>query len=275
MPERSNPVIVSRQNPKLRALRRLRTDRDDALLLEGPRLVEEAVRLGLPIETSVATPDFLAAPGGLELAAKLPRRPLEVSPALLRELSDVDSPQGILAATRLARGGPAELPQVAGGIYVFAEGLQDPGNLGALARSIEAIGGSGLALAPHSAHPNHPRAVRSSAGSLLRLAVARRSTAEDLERRLSGVEPRWIALTPRGGESLYQANLSGTLVLAVGAEGGGLRPETVARCELEVTIPTVAAVESLNATVAASVALFEIRRRREADGQEPARQANA
>ena len=258
-------MIVSRQNPKLREIRRLRRERDgDGLLLEGPNLIEEAVRLDLPLETVLATPDFLGGNAARELAARLPRRPLEVSPPLLRELSDVDSPQGILAVARLRRPGPEGLPLKRAGVYVFAEGLQDPGNLGALARSVEAAGGAGLALAPGGAHPNHPRALRSSAGSLLRLAVVHRASLDALDERLGKIAPRWAALVPRDGESLYEADLTGTLVLAVGAEGSGLTAATRERCDLAVTLPAAPAVESLNATVAAAIALFEIRRQRSA-----------
>ncbi|HYG62440.1 MAG TPA: TrmH family RNA methyltransferase, partial [Thermoanaerobaculia bacterium] len=74
--------------------------------------------------------------------------------------------------------------------------------------------------------------------------------------------PRWAALVPRGGEGLYSASLAGTLVLAVGAEGPGLSPALGERAGLRLTIPIEPPVESLNATVAAALVLFEWRRRR-------------
>ena len=93
---------------------------------------------------------------------------------------------------------------------------------------------------------------------------------EALERHLAGAPggasagrgPRWIALATRGGDGLWDADLDGCLVLALGAEGSGLSPELAARCTLELTIPLAPPVESLNAAVAASLVLFEIRRRR-------------
>lgn len=254
-------MIVSRQNPKLKTIRRLHQCKGNRAVLEGPHLIEEARRLGLELEAVLATPDFLVAARGARLAAALSPSPLEVAPQLLRELSDVDAPQGILAVAKLPRATRGSLPIVDGGRYLFAEGLQDPGNLGALARSAEASGVNGLALGTGSAHPNHPRALRASAGSLLRLPVVRETTPE----RLDDLRARWLALVPRGGQSLFEADLSGSLVLALGSEGGGLRPETRERCDLEITIPIDPEVESLNATVAAAVALFEIQRRRLAD----------
>ncbi len=257
-------MIVSRQNPKLKAIRKLRGTAGDAVLLEGPHLVEEAIRLGLPFETVLATPDFLDTAAGRRIGSEITPRPLEVSPSLLAEVTDVDSPQGVLAVATLARSGPAELPRVAGGLYVYAEGMQDPGNLGALARTLEAAGGTALALSAGSVHPNHPRALRSSAGSLLRLPLARPACVEELDAALAEIGPTWVALSPRGGQPLFDTELTGTLVLAIGAEGSGLGAATERRCELAVTIPTAAEVESLNAAVAASIALFEIRRQRTA-----------
>ncbi|MFY9823380.1 MAG: RNA methyltransferase, partial [Thermoanaerobaculia bacterium] len=115
---------------------------------------------------------------------------------------------------------------------------------------------------PGCVHPNHPRALRASAGSLLRLPVAVNAEPDDLDRRLASVHPRWAALVPRDGADLYRADLAGTLVLAVGAEGPGLSAAVIARTSLRLTIPMEPAVESLNATVAAALVLFELRRRR-------------
>lgn len=224
--------------------------------------MEEAVAGGVALEEVLVTPEFAASDAGRRLAGRLGRQPLVVAPDLLRRLADADAPQGVLAVAGLPRLGPAALPRRPGGVYLFAEGLQDPGNLGALARTAEAAGAAGLALAPGSAHPNHPRALRASAGSLLRIPVALGCEPDDIEGRLAGLASRWIALVPRGGEPLYQAALEGTLILAVGAEGPGISAPLAARAQVRLTIPVEPAVESLNATVAAALVLFELRRRR-------------
>ncbi len=255
-------MIESRQNPRLKEIRRLRRVRGPEALLEGPKLVAEALRLGMALETVLATPDFLVGAEGRRLAARLHRAPLEVAPPLLRELGDADSPQGLLAVARIERGGVEALPLVADGVYLFLDGLQDPGNLGALARTAEAAGAAGLALGAGSVHPNHPRALRASAGSLLRIPVAVDADPGALDERLAPLAPRWAALAPRGGIDPWEAELEGALVLAVGAEGPGLSEAVASRAELALSVPAAGAVESLNATVAAALVLFEIRRRR-------------
>jgi TrmH family RNA methyltransferase len=255
-------MITSRQNQRLKDIRRLRRSKGDRALLEGPHLVQEALAAGIVLEEILATTAFLETSEGGRLARSFPMPPLEVSPGVLEDLTDADSPRGLLAVARLPRSGIEALPVRSGRPYLYLDGLQDPGNLGALARVAEAAGAAGLALSLGCAHPNHPRALRASAGSLLRLPVAIAVEPEALEARLSPVHPRWAALVPRDGENLYQAPLDGTLILAVGAEGPGLSPSLLSRAGLRLTIPMDSAVESLNATVAAALVLFEAHRRR-------------
>jgi RNA methyltransferase, TrmH family len=254
-------MITSRKNSQLKTIRRLRRSKDDRALLEGPHLISEALNAGHDLSCVLATPEFLDSDPGRRLAPRLEGLLRDVDSRLLAEVTDSDSPRGIVAVARLLRPTAAELPRVEGGTYVYAEGLQDPGNLGAVVRAAEASGAAAVCLSPESAHPNHPRALRASAGSLLRLPVATCST-EALADRLTPLVPTWAALVPRGGQSLFEAPLAGCVVLVLGAEGSGLTPELQRRANLELTIPLAPPVESLNAAVAAAVALFELRRRR-------------
>jgi TrmH family RNA methyltransferase len=256
-------MILSRHNKTFKDIRRLRRSKGDLALLEGPHLVSEGLEAGLELETVLATPEFLATAEGAALARRLPSSPLEISPELLAEFADADSPKGLLAVARLPRSGVEGLPVRPGAPYLYLDGLQDPGNLGALARVAESAGVAGLALAPGTVHPSHPRALRGSAGSLLRLPVAIGVTPTALLDHLAAATPRWAALVPRGGSDLYSTPLSGTLVLALGAEGPGLSPAAAALADLRLTIPLAPPVESLNAVVAAALVLFEVRRQRQ------------
>ncbi len=261
-------MIASPQNKKIKDIRRLLRCKGEWTLLEGPHLVAAALEAGAALETVLATAAFLATPEGRRLTtamAAMAAPPLVVEPKVLERLADADSPRGIAALARLPRGGAEALPAVPGGLYLYLEGLQDPGNLGALARTAEAAGAAGIALSPGAASPNHPRALRASAGSLLRLPAAVGVEPEDLEARLAPLGPRWAALVPRGGQDLYgplDLPAAAPLVLALGAEGPGLSAALARRAALRLTIPLEPPVESLNATVAAALALFELRRRR-------------
>lgn len=254
-------MITSRQNQRLKDIRRLKRSKASLALLEGEHLVREALMSSVVLVEVLATPEFLASPAGIELARRMPLPIEAVAAGALDSLADTDSPPGILAIAELPRSGVAALPSIRNGIYLFADGLQDPGNVGALARTAEAAGAVGLALAPGSASANHPRALRASAGSLLRLPIAVEVQPHQLDRHLEDLAPYWITLVPRDGISLFEAQWSGTLVVALGAEGPGVSEAVRSRSDLEVTIPLAPPVESLNATVAAALTLFEIRRR--------------
>ena len=255
-------MITSRQNTSLKGIRRLRRCKGERALLEGPHLVTEALDAGIALEQVLVTPEFSDSTEGRRLQSRLSRSPTRAAAGALASVMDADSPRGVVAVAVLPRRGVEALPRRTDEVYLFLDGLQDPGNLGALTRTAEAAGVAGVALAPGTVHPNHPRALRASAGSLLRLPVAREVTFDELERHLASLSPTLIALDPRDGRDLYGELPVGTRILAVGAEGPGLSEEVVRHARVRLTIPVEAPVESLNATVAAALVLFEMRRRR-------------
>lgn len=273
-------MIRSPKNRWLKDIRRLRRSKDGGrLLLEGPHLVMEALDADFALEAALATRGFLDAASEDEecqqLLARLPRPPLEVDANLLDELADADSPKGLVAIAsrapcRLADISPAKSQRA---VYVYADGIQDPGNFGALARVAEAAGALALLAGPGCCRPEHPRALRASAGSLLRLPTVEGVRVDELDEHLgaedeqTGDEPgaRWLSLHPRDGTDLYSgafwSGIAGPIILAVGGEGPGLGNEVARRTDDYLTIPMRGPVESLNATVAAAIALFEIARR--------------
>jgi TrmH family RNA methyltransferase len=262
-------TIRSPRNETLKDIRRLRRSKGDHALLEGPHLLAEALRARLEPTTVLMSPDFLATPSGRALQGRLPRPALEVEAPLLASLMDADSPRGVLAVVSLPRPTVFELPP--GDLYLYLDHIQDPGNLGALARVAEAAGVAGLALSPGCVHTNHPRALRASAGSLLRLPVAADVGFADLLHRFQAPEAAatWTALVAHGGENLYHTALPRPVLLLLGSEGQGLEPQAEAAAHRRLTIPLAPAVESLNVSTAAAITLFELRRRQRATGNQP------
>ena len=258
-----DPVIVSRDNPKLREIRRAKYCKDHRALLEGPHLIREAASASVHFDSILATPEFMRSAAAEEVLTCLPFSPIEVASNLLEEFADSDSPRGIVGVARLQRGGIEALVWSADSIFIFVDGIQDPGNLGALARVAEATGVSGLILAPGTVHPNHPRALRASAGSLLRLPVVMGVNPNDLGASLpESLTAQWVGLIPRGGELLQTTALKPPLVLALGSEGLGLSTATQDLISTEISVPMQAPVESLNVAVTAAVVLYELLRRR-------------
>lgn len=255
-------MISSRRNERIKTIRDLRACKDEIAFLEGPHLVEEMLATGLECLEALVTPDFMARPTGRRLADRLAREPLAVSASVLASVSDAATPQGVLAVVKLPRRGVGGLPLIAGGVYIFLDHIQDPGNLGALIRSAEATSVAGVALTHGCAHPNNPKALRASGGSLLRMPLAVNAGLEEILAHLSPIAPALVALESGRGDDFYETDLSGAMVLALGSEGAGLDPSLSERADLRITIPVAAPVESLNVTVAASVVLHDLARRR-------------
>ena len=143
--------------------------------------------------------------------------------------------------------------------------VQDPGNVGAIARVAEAGGATGLIAAGASADPFGWKALRGSMGSSLRLPVVSASAAEaiaDARRH----DCRIVAAVPRDGRTLYDAQLGGPVAILIGGEGAGLPPALCDSADERVTIPMAPPVESLNTAVAAALVVYEARRQRAHDG---------
>jgi TrmH family RNA methyltransferase len=140
--------------------------------------------------------------------------------------------------------------------------VQDPGNLGAIARVAEAAGASGLVVAGTGADPFGWKAVRGSMGSMLRLPIVLSDTADSAVDEAQRQGCRIVAAVPRKGQPLYGVNFEGALAVLIGAEGAGLPESLVERADAKVTIPMKPPVESLNTAVTAALILYEARRQR-------------
>jgi TrmH family RNA methyltransferase len=256
---------LSPRNPKValaRALARDRKEREAAGLavLEGVRLAEEAVAAGLEIHYALYTQELAARERGAALLAALQERgvPLyPVSAETLGRAADTQTPQGIVAVFRPRRWTLADLPR---GLVVLTDHLQDPGNLGTVIRSLEAMGGVGL-VAGGGVDPLSPKVIRSAMGSLFRLPVVTGET-EPLLGALKAQGRRVYVADAGGALTPWEADLSGDAILVVGNEGAG--PSDAARrlADGVISIPMIGPTESLNASVAASLLIYEAMRQR-------------
>jgi RNA methyltransferase, TrmH family len=238
--------IVSPHNPRLQELRRLRRRRERTrsarFLAEGEDLVAAAAAAGWePVSGyRVAGGHAAAHAGGSDFA--------EVEPAALAAVSTLGSGTRVIGvyAQRWST-----VP--AGPLCVYLHGVSDPGNVGTVLRAAQAFGASCVALGPACADPYSPKAVRASMGAIFNVALARAGAIAELpgERVALVTDPSPPAQPLRGPAD-------GPLTLLVGAEREGLPVEVVAACERVAYIPI--ASDSLNAAMAATVALYEMTR---------------
>ena len=241
----SNQVLTSPENEVARRLRRLAARRDPGeVLLEGPRVIREAVAAGVSIE-------LLALREGDSLDGVPAAEVVVLSRGLFRAVTQVETPQGALA---VARAGWRSLDEAreaarrAGWPLVLLDGVQDPGNAGAIVRSAAAAGAPAVVALPGSADLLGPKAVRASAGNIFRVVVARAGWDD-----LAGL--RLVGAAAAGGSDPAAVDWRAVDGIVLGGEAHGLsRPDLQT-----VTIPVAAGVESLNVAAAAAVLLFAIR----------------
>ncbi|MCB9914078.1 MAG: RNA methyltransferase [Planctomycetes bacterium] len=243
-------VIRSRTNALLKRVGAALAGRErDVVVLEGERLVRDALRAGVELEVALVAESRAAELGDLAAPLRV------VADELLARASALESSPGVLALARppQTRTLDALNPRGARLVLVVA-GVQDPGNLGALARSAEAAGAGALVCLAGGARPFGPKALRGSMGSLLRLPVHAAAEAAALADTLAARGYRQVCAATRGGARWDRFDWSGPIALWVSGETSEL-PDVTARFE-HVTIPMHGDVESLNVTVAASLLLF-------------------
>ena len=243
-------AIESPSNPLVREISRSLEERTH-FLLEGEKAILDAVAARLPLDHVLH--DASVRPGRLSALSSV--RPRLVSRAVLERLADSKTPQHLLAVARRRDVAAAEILAREGPV-VFLFGIQDPGNLGAIVRVGEAAGAAGVVAAPGTADFFHPRAVRASAGSVLRIPVSGRVSFEPFASGAKEAGRAVCGAVAAGGEDPFSAPLPPRSVLVVGSEGAGLPAGAYRYLDRKLTIPMRPPVDSLNAAVAAALLLY-------------------
>lgn len=261
-------IVQSKQNARLKELRRAltRPGRDDRGLvaLEGPHLLEEALRADLRVHCVFLAQQNEALLHGMDL---LPATEvLLTAPGLLEDVLSTETPQPVAALIEPPDWTWAHLLNSrtsAPALIVVLAGIQDPGNLGTILRSAEAFGAHGVVCLPGTVSEWNPKAIRASAGSVLRVPVIATTAANCFE-QLREASIHVLTTAVREANPIGDANLTGPVAFLIGNEGNGVPPEIAVHAHETVTIPCPGPVESLNAAVALSVLLYETARQRNA-----------
>jgi RNA methyltransferase, TrmH family len=225
-------TITSPHNQKLKEIRKLRMrkrwrERAGRFVAEGEDLLEAADAAGwTAVERFVAAGSGLA---GIEVDARL-----------------LESASGIASGTRALAVYEERWAQPNGPLCVYLHAVHDPGNVGTIVRSAEAFGGSCVVIGPGTADPFGPKAVRASMGSVFGVPLAR-------EGALPGLK---VALVPGQGVPVRALELADQVTLMIGAERDGLPEDVIRTADLVAHIPIES--DSLNAAMAATVALYEL-----------------
>jgi TrmH family RNA methyltransferase len=254
--------LTSRDNPKVRRWAKLVRDaklrkKEGRLLIEGPHLVEAALRAGLQPHVILISERAQDDPeiAGLTAGAT----PVVLSERVFASVVEVETPAGIAAEV--------SMPSVTKkGDTVFLEGVQDPGNAGTIMRSAAAFGVACVVLDRACADAWSPKAMRAGMGAHFALQV---STIASLEEELGRFAGRILCAVPRKGADLKSADLSGRIGWLFGAEGRGVSAAAAKHADLKVSIPMAPGSESLNVAAAAAICFCEAFSRRAAGSSAP------
>lgn len=255
----SAPGALGARHPEVDRLRRLlrrRSDRtaEGAFVLEGPKLLAEALAAGAPLEAVYVSDPEAVDLSGVEVPVRLLQR------GVLERVADTVTPQPVLAVCRVV---DVRLVDVLSATFVVVcVDLQDPGNVGTILRSAEAAGAGAVVLAGASVDPYNPKAVRASAGSLFHVPVVRHGQAAGVLDALGARGVHRFGTIAAGGDDLDHLDLTGPVALVVGNEANGVPASADSRLDGHVTIPMVGRSESLNVGMAASILCFEVARQR-------------
>jgi len=237
-------------------------------LLVGRNPIREALRAGRPVEK------LLVASGDLSGAArdiiKLAKDANVIVQMVDRTRLDQIYPahQGLLAYVAAVPYSTVEemLEDAAAKgedpFLIILDGITDPHNLGAIVRTAECVGAHGVIIPERRASGLTPTAAKAAAGALNHMKIAR---VTNINRTIDELKERgvWILGTSMDGQNAFKADLSGPMALVIGSEGDGISRLTLEKCDIKVTLPMKGHIESLNASVAAGVMMYEIARARQ------------
>ena len=255
-------IITSNSNSKIKLVRALQSRRrnresEKAFVAEGVRLLEEAISVQWPLDF-VLYDESLSDRGHIllsELEYKSRVDVVQVTPELMQEISDTETPQGILGVFKRQ---PLSLP-INPTFVIIADQIRDPGNMGTLLRTTEAAGADAVLLSPGTVDAFSPKVVRAGMGAHFHLPIHQKTWPE-IEAYLSGISD--FLTTAEGGTPLWEANFRQSCALLIGGESFGATQAGENLANNTITIPMHGRVESLNAAIAAGIVIAEVLRQR-------------
>jgi TrmH family RNA methyltransferase len=263
-------TITSHSNPKVKQARALRQRKQRAasglFLVEGLFHIGEALAAHAAIDSIFYAPDLIDSDFARQLIGRAQAEGItcyETTAEVFESLAEKDNPQGVIAVVRQRRVTLADLTSQYFPWGVALVAPQDPGNVGAILRTIDAVGASGLILLDSSVDPYHPTAVRASLGSIFWYPIVSASFSE------------WAQWAKPQGYYIYGTSSKGSvdykeisayeqpLFVLLGSEREGLSPEQAAVCDQLIRLPMRGHASSLNLAVAAGVVLYAVLERLE------------
>lgn len=261
--------LTGRTNPILKEVRSLKNKNSRAeknlYFIEGARFTAEALKENTDICYFVLSETFASDDGSADLIERISRGGFDcylLPDSLFESISDTQNPQGVLAVLRQNKKQLKD-NSITEGLLVVLDSVRDPGNMGTIIRTADAAGCSGVIIPDGCVDIYNPKVLRATMGSVFHVPIYHCDCTAEAIGLLKDMGFLICASHLEGAVSIYQADLSGNIALIIGSEAEGISDETIWNADLLIKIPMAGRAESLNASVAAAVMMFEAIRQRE------------
>ena len=245
--------------------RRRFRDREGKFVLEGVRAVEEGLKASGAVEVVIFSASAGLTDRGsqlLENAAKTGMKTLEVNENVMSELSNTETPQGVLAVVRRREVSLHDLLGLSPSLLVVVDSIRDPGNLGTIIRASAGAGACGIILMPGTVDLYNPKTLRSLMGNIFQIPIVNVAERFEVLSQLEKAGLKFVIGEPGASKAVFEVNLTVPVAIVIGSEAHGVQPDIMARPGYRVNIPMSKGVESLNVAVAAGILLYEVIRQR-------------
>jgi len=246
-------IITSRDNQTIKDIIKLKDKkyRDKSFIVEGIKQVDEAIKENASIEKIVFSENFLGKEKYKEFEI------IEVSEKLFNEMTDTITPQGILAVVSKKENMEIDYSK---DFILILDNLQDPGNLGTIIRTADSCDLGQIIVSKDTVDSYSPKVIRSTMGSSFRINVIEKDLKEAIE-EIKSHGYKVIVTSLQTDKSIYDVDYSKTAII-IGNEANGVREDLLNKADLKVKIPMLGKTESLNASVAASIMMYEYTRQK-------------
>lgn len=262
----STNVITSVQNTRVKQWVQLQErkhrNREGKFIAEGIHLVQEALRSGAPVECVVYHDEY-GVPAEIKdvQSSGLDIEWIAVTEAVLKKCTETETPQPVFAVVKKSSSNWRRVFEDQAALVVAVDGVQDPGNLGTIIRTADAVGATGVVLGKGTVDLYNSKAVRSTMGSMFHLPIVEGDLNELLpEAKRHGAQV--VSTSLQAEETCYSHSFAGATWIVVGNEGKGVSDSVQALVDASVIIPMRGQAESLNVAMATSVMLYEAMRQR-------------
>ena len=259
----SNTIITSFSNPLVKRVKRLRQKKyrqqEGAFFVEGLRGVLTAVETHAPIETLIICPELLTSPVAQDMLAQTNLPQITLSRPVFESIAERQNPVGLAAIIKTQQPTLDELTVQPDSIFVALFAASDPGNLGTIVRTLDAVGAAGLILVGQGVDLFHGTAIKASMGTLFTVPICHVPDEPVLFEWADRQQIQTIATSARATADFQNAPYQFPTLLLLGSEREGLPSTVLAKADLQVAIPMSGTASSLNVAVSAGILLYALR----------------